>query len=124
MSDQEWEYCQLFLTNRIETKSGYAYQLVIDYLGVNSYNLATSDDKSPRIFAYNPFKVAVGLLGRGGGELVHIQHSITNYEESMFLGSIARGDGFSVIKHNNVVAYFKRPIKPGRQPQDPTIILP
>jgi len=53
---------------------------------------------------YHPWERAIAVLGEGGWELVSVQHA----------NSAGDMGGGGEIDQTNAVAYFKRPVKPGR----------
>jgi hypothetical protein len=69
------------------------------------------------------FERAMAQLGAGGWELVSLQHELvrlnTTIASEQYLGSVHTGYGFAPFG----VAYFKRPIEPGRAIDDPAIVI-
>ena len=122
MDNHQWEYCQLLLFTVDKVKEGFTYQLELDYLGMTKYILSTIEEKTSRVFTYNPFNAAIGLLGLEQWELVGVQHAISNDVES--LGNWGEGHSESLIKRGSAIAYFKRRIDPSRPRPYPPIILP
>ncbi len=115
MEEQKWEYCQLSLYGLKAEKDGTLYSLsvVYTYSEVKSITLATTE-KGGRRFSYDPFRLAMGQLGSFGWEMVSVQHGHWGTEVG----------GNETLLWWNVIAYFKRPVKPGRNVDEPTIVLP
>jgi hypothetical protein len=115
MVELQWEYCTLSLMELKFKKNLIYCDLSVSYLGVsNEFHFLLSvmnikiESLKPKGWSYNPWNRAISLLGVGGWELVNIQH----------------GSAPSVINMSNAVAYFKRPIQPGRRVDEPKIELP
>ncbi len=115
MDVNQWEYCRLNYYGYKEDRGGTRYDIVITYLyhEVPRRQLA-STDKNGRVFSYNPFFTAMGYLGFFGWDLVSVQHGQggAGYVDSGY------------IRSDSIVAYFKRPMKPGRRIDEPPLVLP
>jgi hypothetical protein len=122
MAGQQWEYCQLWLSDSDYKTTGgvvrkeqhfWSYNCTVRYYHPNGgeifHNLANLDKPLP----FNPFVKAMGLLGAGGWELVSIQHG------NAWTGMQTSG----WLKWDNCVAYFKRPSIPGRAVNDPKLSI-
>ncbi len=112
----EWEYCQLWLIESREDKNkqGWNYNCGIQYnSGATqiSRQLATLDS----ILTYGAFGKAMGLLGAAGWELVSVQHG------NKYGGQIPYQQHGLIW--DNRVAYFKRPVVPGRAVDEPKLVL-
>lgn len=110
----QWEYCQLIADGRRDADGKAYYDVDLHFLGPQgrSRRIAERDGPAANAWSSNPWKQCIGLLGLGGWEMVSIQH-----------GDYAgRLDG-STIAWNTVVAYFRRPVEPGRPIDDPRITL-
>lgn len=108
-----WEHCQLLLLG-VEGKGDKTrYRLGIRYFGAGSRMLSVLKGDGARDWDFSPWEKAIGELGRAGWELVAIQHA--NVAGDM--------GGGGEIGHNQVVAYFKRIVVPGREVDDPPLDL-
>jgi hypothetical protein len=127
-TEQQWEYCQLILSSWYydANERKWFYNVGIRYFGAQGgyYTLAEYDTVEPyktikkyKGWSYNPWQYAIGLLGTGGWEMVSVQHG--NFERN-----IGSGGGGKGIVQDETVAYFKRPIQPGRRVDEPKLVLP
>ena len=113
MNSQGWEYCALILFASEFKRKRMRWQLGIRYFGTDSRMLARIKGEGARDWDYNPWEVAVAQLGEGSWELVTVQHANT-------AGDMGAGGELS---NANAIAYFKRPIEPGRAIDDPELAL-
>lgn len=119
--ERRWEYCELGLGSSREHKPGIfggkqgrSYDCYIRYHTPEEpifQMLAQLDEPIP----YNPFSKAIGLLGLAGWELVSVQHG------NSYGGQSSRNE--DAILWNNQIAYFKRPVIPGRAINEPKLDL-
>ncbi|MDQ3705105.1 MAG: hypothetical protein M3437_07760 [Chloroflexota bacterium] len=117
MDVHQWEYCRLDYDGSKEDRGGSKYDVWIVYLyHEERYRQLASTGRNGRIFAYNPFYSAMGYLGTFGWELITVQHGVG--------GAGYGGSGGGGVRWDNVVAYFRRPIKPGRRIDEPPLVLP
>jgi hypothetical protein len=113
----QWEYCRLNYHGAKEDRNGSKYDVSITYLYHEELRRQlASRDKNGRVFPYNPFYTAMGYLGYFGWELVSVQHGLGM---AGYVGSDSGG-----VRWDNIVAYFKRPIKLGRRIDEPPLVLP
>ena len=91
------------------------YNVDIIYLGetVTQRQIASRDGPAAAPWTTNPWKQAIGQLGLAGWEMVNIQHGD-------YAGRAAEG---STLSWNTVVAYFRRPVEPGRPITEPKVSL-
>ena len=118
MPAQKWEFCRLYVSNEQEhTGEGRSFEIGVYYLGAETrfYKLA---ELGKQIFQSNPFPKAMGLLGVAGWELVSVQHGLLTTRWNEAGAAVEQANWFSEI-----VAYFKRPVKPGRAVDEPRIVL-
>jgi len=118
MPTQQWEFCRLYVSNEQELKGkGRSFELGVYYLGseAKSYQLA---ELGKQIFQSNPFPKAMGLLGAAGWELVSVQHGLLTTRWNAAGAVLEQANWFTEI-----VAYFKRPVEPGRAIDEPKIVL-
>ncbi|RIK43120.1 MAG: hypothetical protein DCC58_10060 [Chloroflexi bacterium] len=103
-----WEYCQLIFEGATERDGRWWSDLTIYYIGEpnRSAVLSSSDPAKGKSWATNtgPWRAALAGLGRGGWELVSVQHS-------------------GVLNPSEAIAYFKRPVEPGRPVNNPEISI-
>lgn len=108
---QQWEFCRLDYGGSQEERGGYKYNLGIVYFYQGEkYRQLASTEKGGKVFTYQPFFAAMGYLGTFDWELISVQHSTELHGTE--------------IKLNRAVAYFKRPIMPGRRIDQPPLVLP
>ncbi len=124
MAEQQWEYCQLSVYDRNEHsglfggKKGRSYDCRVHYFGPAGIKHNQLTELGKLVFSppVNPFSEAMGLMGAASWELVSVQHGnvVTEYT-----GQGIRGE----IVHYSIVAYFKRPVQPGRAVDEPKLVL-
>ncbi len=109
MDVEQWEFCKLDYDGRSEQRGGKKYDLWIVYMyqGEDVRQLA-STEREGRLFVYNPFYAAIGLLGTFGWEIISTQHETNSA---------------GAINWQRAVVYFKRRIKPGRRIDYPALML-
>jgi hypothetical protein len=119
---EQWEFCALVshAAERIEDQPGWLCR--VSYF--TPQGIVTRQLREPH--ALEPtdvFERAMAQLGAGGWELVSLQHELvrlnTTIASEQYLGSVHTGYGFAPFG----VAYFKRPIEPGRAIDDPAIVI-
>jgi len=115
MNEQQWEFCYLRLYSYEEIKGkGRKYDLDIYCMNaeteINNI-LSEKESKNAKVWIYNPFRRAIGLLGSSGWELVSVQHAEFSATSSW-------------LNDRNIAAYFKRPVKQGRRVDEPKLVLP
>lgn len=112
---QQWEYCILYMFGKTLKKSGWYCDLELSYCGysANSLSLSSMRGKNSKPWRYDPWDMAICLLGENGWELISIQH-----------GAINAWNIKSLISLFNAYAYFKRPVIPGRSIYEPKLELP
>jgi hypothetical protein len=116
MGQQQWEYCQLILWEskqhkaRFGGESGFSYGCELRYHSTSGDIVERRLAELDRVIPTNPFRRAMALLGVAGWELVSVQHGTT-------AGTLYNGR----ILWDNVVAYFKRPVVPGRAIDEPEL---
>jgi hypothetical protein len=116
--ESRWEFCQLFLDGRWEHKLQWYYDLRIVYISdgtVIEEELASTDPRTSRAFAENPWNLAMGKLGAFGWDLVAVQHS-----DRASRSTAAQEFG---ISGSWAIAYFKRRIRTGRAVNEPRLSL-
>jgi hypothetical protein len=118
MPDQghAWEYCQLSLSGSEKQGEVWLFNLAIRYFGdgKGAYLLSEKKGKRRREWDYNPWEKAIALLGTAGWELVMVQHA--NLAGDM--------GGGGTVAWEDCIAYFKRPVLPGRSIYEPKLELP
>ena len=116
MAEQQWEYCMLWLdgTKAHEKLFGgvkgvgfNCYIVYGDIDGNNRQQLTTVEQPS----SFNPFYMAMARLGGVGWECISVQHRDHNVTQASYGG----------LMWNDVIAYFKRPVQPGRKVNEPSI---
>lgn len=111
MTEQQWEFCSLIWD---ETQDHLAIRY---FAGGKGYVLLSEAAKKARNY-YNPFNKVMSLLGSFGWELVSVQHA-----HSYHAGEKPIDEEKPRLLEDNCIAYFKRPIKRGREIDEPKIIL-
>lgn len=118
-TEEQWEYCQLILGEwRYDKgKKAWYYDLSIRYFGPRHAfrTLSESQGKGAKPWPYNPWEMALGLLGLGGWEMVTIQHGL-----HVVVGA---GVTSGSLRWDNSSAYFKRPVLAGRRIDEPELQL-
>jgi hypothetical protein len=111
-TEQLWEYCELHLYDSQRRDGAWFYSLAIRYHSEHGRLrvLSTMDRQDSHGWAVNPWAKAMGLLGQAGWELVSVQHGNLEAEHKALL-------------RNEAVAYFKRPVQPGRGIDEPALVL-
>ena len=123
MADLQWEYCQLWLNNAEEVTPGFrdkwtggmGYSCHICYCSSAGQEIrhALSWVKAKPPIGFNPFLKTMALLGIFGWELISVQH-----------GNASHATGVSQpLMDSDMVAYFKRPVVPGRAVDEPKLVL-
>ena len=102
-----WEYCRLYVQDSYHNvhEDTYSYDVQIWFMDshgdVIERQIATMEQSLP----FDPWLKAIGLLGGCSWELVTVKvGAISEHHESLLL--------------DNQVAYFKRPVIPGRPIDD------
>ena len=115
MAEQQWEYCALYIYSWDVKNKKYFANLGIRYFGDagNYYDLAAKKGPHAKGYDYNPWSRALGELGAAGWELVSVQH-----------GNKRAGTSSKGLILDHAVAYFKRPIQPGRPIDEPKLVMP
>jgi len=108
MSEHQWEFCELSLFGGWwkQREKGWICNLWVQYYGQDrapSYHLAEAEGKNMKIWGYDPFAKAMGLLGVAGWELVSLESEP---------GASDSGKR---------VAVFKRPVQSGRAVDEPKL---
>jgi hypothetical protein len=123
MTAQQWEFCRLVLTSTREkrdTCTGLTYDCSVCYCGptgpVTRQLAEHSENKQ-----VNPFSAAMGSLGAAGWELVSVQHGISVFVPDASMGS-SNAAKSGHLRWNNVVAWFKRPVRHGRPVDEPRLL--
>lgn len=118
MNGQQWEFCYLHLFDHEEVKGkGWKYDLHIHYMNAETEItnvLSEKGSKNAKVWTYNPFRRAIGVLGSSGWELISVQHA--NWSGAY------RNDCWT--SNYDIDAYFKRPVKQGRRVDEPKLVLP
>ena len=122
MTEQNWEYCELWLENWKSYGGGlfggqvsYGYDCSIRYYAIDGDEIRIKLAEIQNGISYNPFTKATAILGANGWELVSIQLGNRHGEQ----GSVTN---FSLMWGNRV-AFFKRPIVEGRKVDEPKLVL-
>lgn len=107
---QRWEFCQLVFAGASERDGRWWADLTIFYIGEpnRSAVLSSSEAGTGKSWATasGPWRAALAALGRGGWELVGVQHAA----------------GAS-LDPTHAIAYFKRPVVAGRPVNAPEIAI-
>ena len=125
MVEQQWEYCWLVIRGAEKHKrgkrggeEGWSYNCEITYLGLSGLrdkHHVKLTQLDGHILNFNPFLRAITLLGAAGWELVSVQHG---------LDAIGRAYYYAqeyALHSAYAYAYFKRPVEPGRDVDEPSI---
>ena len=120
MAEQNWEYCELRLTDVREHDGsflslpgkGVSFDCFIRYYVFDGKQIDIQLAQIGKILTYNPFVKAMAFLGINGWELVSLQ-----------IGN--KGGGYTVesLILTSRVAFFKRPIVVGRKVNEPELKL-
>ncbi|MDQ6693347.1 MAG: hypothetical protein M3014_02865 [Chloroflexota bacterium] len=116
----KWEFCQLRLVaSAMVQDEGMRHTLDVYYTGAGGVEATQISrighpGEEGRVWTYNPFTAALGLLGAGGWELVSVQHGVIAESIPSHAGD---------IRADNVVAYLKRPVVAGRGVSEPALAL-
>lgn len=117
MAEQHWEYCRLWLDGaKLHEKflggvKGVGYNCYVDYADINGGKIHEQLTTYEQASDIDPFFMAMARLGGLGWEVISVQHrdrSVTQAAEGGLLW-------------NDVVAYFKRPVQPGRKVNEPRL---
>lgn len=121
--EQQWEYCQLSVQGQEEVRKpggvpGKWYSYVrITYYGTSVTTRVLSTlpmwDKNAQYLETGAFSQTLGQLGRSGWELTNIQHS----------NALIDGGRAMQLSYGHIVAYLKRPMRPGRAIHEPQIVI-
>ena len=120
MEDRQWEYCQVNLWEAKEHKgrfgkeSGFGYDCRLTYFSTGGETVTRVLAQVDQILSTNPFHRVMGLLGLGGWELVTVQHGALEYAVA--------GVSTLPLAWFNAIAYFKRPMAPGRAIDEPQLV--
>jgi hypothetical protein len=113
MADLQWEYCRVQLDSGMYSQKPavgrypYFVRIFIDYYGADVPPTATFGEDTDQI--ERPSKLwgrVVGQMGLANWEMINV-----------YPGS---NKDLSLV---NVMAYFKRPVQPGRRVDEPKIVL-
>jgi hypothetical protein len=116
----QWEYCALVshAVERVAEQPGWLCR--VSYFtphGVETRQLREPHALEPT----DAFERAMAQLGAGGWELVSLQHELVRTNATVaseqFLGTVHTGYAFGAFG----VAYFKRPVEPGRAIDQPAM---
>jgi hypothetical protein len=118
----QWEFCALVshAAERSEEQPGWLCR--VSYF--TSDGVVTRQLREPHSFEpTDAFERAMAQLGAGDWELVSLQHELVRLnaavESEQFLATVHTGYGFAPFG----VAYFKRPVEPGRAIDEPPIVI-
>ena len=128
MEEQRWEYCELGLVEwttkekksranvfaPLQKETTRAYECYLRYYIPVGGEIRRSLGELGTPLQLNPFVEAMGLLGSNGWELVSVQHG------NRYGGGPMPGFDNGIMWDNRV-AYFKRPIVPGRAVDEPKL---
>lgn len=121
MDQPQWEFCQVRLVgSALVSDQAQRYTLDVCYLdgtGVHIQPISRigHPGEEGRVWAYNPFAAALGLLGAAGWDLVAVQHGVIAPTIPSHAGD---------LRVDNVVAYLKRPTVAGRAVDQPPLQWP
>jgi hypothetical protein len=116
MSETQWEYCELSVTGSSVPwgQKDHAYRGTLFFCGPEQQHrtVVIGDLKKP--VPINPFRSITAQLGERGWELVSVQHGM--YEDGP-------GGTSQLLRFDNRVAYFKRPVRAGRAVDQPPLVI-
>ena len=119
MAEQKWEFCELRISGlKTDDQHTHAlYEVHVFFFGEGGrvQILSNYEGEYSKEWKFNPWARAMGRLGLLGWELVSVQHATA----LVSVGNICIGD----IAEMNCVAYFKRPVQPGRKANEPELVL-
>ena len=107
MPDQ-WEFCELTVRDSTAiNEHELTCDLIIVYFGEQVIPRALSEKTGSITWHSDPWSRTLGLLGRGGWELV----------------TVSQGGISDASPSGYVTAYLKRPVKPGRAVDNPAVAI-
>lgn len=128
--DETWEHCCLQLRGAEKARGGFRYDLSVVYYGERvafvqlarrsgAFAALARRSSGSRVFTHNPFDAALAQLGQLGWQLVTVQRG-----DSSAATMLTEIQGRGGLRDYQIVAYFKRPARPGRELDQPPVVLP
>jgi hypothetical protein len=117
-----WEFCALVSHATEIPAEGSSWSCRVTYFTPGG--VLTRQLRDPHLLEPTDiFERAMAQLGTGGWELISLHHELvrlnTVVDSENLLATVHTGYGFSPFG----VAYFKRPIEPGRAIDEPAIVI-
>lgn len=118
MAEIQWEYCGVYLDEIEGEPPNPSYNCQVWYFASAYETIEHQFTKLGSPVSFSPLMAAIRLLGEGGWELVSIQHA--TYQKPLDPQNASKGWWISSFV-GQAMAYFKRPILPGRAINEPLL---
>lgn len=118
MHDVQWEYCSVSLAEHEGVTPKHEFNCRVRYLASDSETIEHQFTKLGSSVPFFPLTAVIRLLGEGGWELVSVQHA--TYHRPLDPRNASTGWWISSFT-GEAMAYFKRPMLPGRAINEPLL---
>lgn len=118
MVEVQWEYCSVTVAENEGKAPNMSFNCYVRYFASAYETIEHQFTKLGSPISFFPLTAAIRLLGEGGWELVSVQHA--TYQRPLDPKNASKGWWISDFT-GQAIAYFKRPMLPGRAINEPLL---